>query len=480
MSTSLDRPAWSPPYGWWVLAAIVVAAGLISNWVIAAGLMLAILSQLVRPLDFLQAFLVVVAGASFIQYDAGHLTFELSILTIAILIMLFTYVVSNRTRIFALARTGLTVPLVVYLSLSLANFVRGLLVGNSAKFAALQLFPVLALASCLLVANIVDPRRNLVLAVWGLLVIAFANAFLGLGFFALYKIRTAGVYFTPVPGMIAMLAVNLALRSKRPLRAVGWTLLSLPLFLHQLVSFTRGYWVGCLAGILVSVLLYSGIGQGTATRWRRAGLVLGMLAGTGLAAILAMAVMLGLGHFLELAGNRFESITGTEFTSTTASNVSRLVEYATAVKYIGNAPWFGYGLGSTIVNREPISFRLIEQAYVHQFYLLVWIEQGLVGLISFLWMIWAATALGVRESRRCQHDWSSAWLAATAASTVFLAVLCLTNFHYGQVNPTFPLALMWGAAMAMSHKGFVHFRWAMPAGRTEEGRIEELTHDTPS
>ena len=68
--------------------------------------------------------------------------------------------------------------------------------------------------------------------------------------------RTAGVFFTPVPGIIAMLPLNHALRSRNPTTAFAWTLASLVLFLHQFLSFTRGYWLGCMAGILASLLIY--------------------------------------------------------------------------------------------------------------------------------------------------------------------------------------------------------------------------------
>ena len=457
------RPAsWWPSWWWWATLALLLPVGMFGNWFLAAGLLVILLVQVARPLDFLPSFLLVVTGASFVRYEAGQLTLELSLLTVVILFMLGCYALSRRGDAFGFPKTGLLLPLLLYFTLSLANCVRGLMVDNPPKYVMIELLPVLALASSFLVANGFDRRRDLRLATMSLLVMAYANASLGYYVFSVVHARTAGVFFTPVPGIIAMLPLNHALRSRNPTTAFAWTLASLVLFLHQFLSFTRGYWLGCMAGILASLLIYLIGRRASGARWRRAGQVMGTLVGSGVAGALALALISGQSDFLGLAGSRFGSITGTKFSRDTASNVTRLAEYADAIDHASRAPWLGHGLGYTFLTREPIGFTVMEQWFVHQNYLLVWLKQGLLGLALFVWMLWAAARLGWRGARHHEDPWESSWCAAAAAATIFLMTLSLSNFHLDEVNPTFSLALLWGGTMALENRGTLRLRWNAP------------------
>ena len=453
-----------PVYGVWLSLFGLIAVGLLGSWILAAGLLMLLLRQLARPFDFLTSFLIVTVGASFIRNEGGHLTLELSLLSGLILFMLISYVVSNPGRWLALPRTPLLVPLLAYVGLTIANFARGALTGLSLKFAGLELLPVMALGSSLLVANGIDPRRDLRVATVVLIAMAYGNAALGYYFFAAFHQRTGGVYFMPMPGMIAVLAVNLALRAPRRLGALGWILASLPLFGHQLISFTRGYWLGCLAGLLTSFVTYTRWGRGSGGRLRRASFVSVILFAGGLAAALALGLLLGQSDLLTLAGSRFGTITATGLTPETGANVARLVEYATVLHHIATSPWFGHGLGFAYTFREPLGFAVVEQWYSHEIYLFVTLKQGLVGLAIFVWMVWSAAVLGIREAGRHDDVWESSWLAAAGACTVFMAVLDLSNFHFCMVNGTFPLALLWGATMAIGRQGSVRFHWSRPEG----------------
>lgn len=454
--------AWIPGRWTWAALLALLAVGLIGNWLIAAGLLVLFLRQVARPFDFLTSYVLVTAGAAFIRYEGGLLTMELGLLSGLILFMLVSYTVSDPGRWLVLSRTSLLVPLLAYTGVSITNYARGLLTGLSTKYATLELLPVLALASGLMVANAFDPRRHLQMAARALLLVGFASAGLGLYFFSVYHVRAAGVYYTPVPGMIAMLPVNLALKARRPGSAFGWTLLALPLLLHQFVSFTRGMWLGCIAGLLASFLIHLRWGRGGGASWRRVGFVSGTLLGLGVAAAVGLALVLGQTDFLTLAGDRFTSIGGTGFTHQTASNLVRLAEYAEVIPRIAASPWFGHGLGYTFLFREPIGFNVQEQWYSHEMYLFVWLKQGLVGLLLFLWMLWSATTFCIRESRRNDDTWASGWLATAAACTILLAVLDLSNFQLAGVNATFPLALLWGGAMALGREGSIRVRWAAP------------------
>ena len=142
--------------------------------------------------------------------------------------------------------------------------------------------------------------------------------------------------------------------------------------------------------------------------------------------------------------------------------MTRLAEYADAIDHASRAPWLGHGLGYTFLTREPIGFTVMEQWFVHQNYLLVWLKQGLLGLALFVWMLWAAARLGWRGARHHEDPWESSWCAAAAAATIFLMTLSLSNFHLDEVNPTFSLALLWGGTMALENRGTLRLRWNAP------------------
>jgi hypothetical protein len=462
VNTRAERMTWMPGWDVWLALVALLGVGLLGNWFVAAGLAVLLIRQYARPFDFLTSYALVAAGAAFIRYEAGMLTRELGLLSLLILFMLVSYAVSHLGRGLMLPKTRLLLPLLAYAGISLANYARGVLAGNSLKYATLELLPPLGLASALLVANVFDPARHLRTALRALLVIGYGSAALGLYFFSIYHVRMAGVYYTPVPGLIAMLAVNLALRARRTAGVLGWSMLALPLLLHQFVSFTRGMWLGSMAGLLASFLFYVGWGRGSGSSWRRAGLVFACVVGLGAAGALGLGLVLGQTDFLSLAGNRFTSIGGTGFTHQTASNLVRLAEYAEVIPRIAASPWLGHGLGYTFLFREPLGFKVQEQWYSHEIYLFVWLKQGVVGLLAFLWMLWTATVFGVQESRRRGDEWESAWLATAAACTVLLAVLDLSNFQLASVNSIFVLALLWGGAMAIGRTGFIHLRWASP------------------
>jgi O-antigen ligase len=449
---------WMPSSTEWAMLAAVLAVALIGNWLIAAVLTVLLIVQIARPLDFLTAFLLVVGGASFVFYEGGRLTLELSLVSGAVLWMLLCYVLSRRGRVLAVPRTSLTVPLLLYLALALISAARGFLSQYSPRYIGIELLAALALASALLVGCAFDRRRDLKLATFGLILISFAD----LTTAPLQHMHTQGSYDAPVPGLVGLMLVNLAFRAKSRRIAQGWVILSLPLFLHQFLTFGRGLWLGCIAGLLLSLFTFAGFGRGSRRRWSRAGQVLAVFVLAGALGAIGASVMLGKLNLLSMASNRFESITGTKMTGDSGSNIMRLVEYGIVARDIGRSPWIGHGYGFTFIGKNPLTLQGWEQFWVHQNFLLIWLKQGLVGLLVFLWMLWSAIALGVREARRRADPAEATWFATVSATTLSLSVLAMTNFPFAKVDAVFLLALLWGGAMAMTRTGLLSIQWAPP------------------
>ncbi len=453
---SLQRPL---GLHWWLILGVALTVGVLVNWAIAFGLIALFISQLVRPMDFILAFLLVAAGAALVNNSGGELTGELSLLTIGIVTMLVFYVLTNHDRVLALPDTGLTWALMAFLLLTVINAVRGVWVGNDTRNLGLEFIALLGLGGALLLGNAFDSARDLGIMTVGMIAIGFGPAIRGFTEFSTRIVHGKEVYAMAVPGIVGVLLFNLALRARSRLASFGWIVLSLPLFLHQLLSFGRGLWTGCTAALVFSVVLYGGRTPGARTRWARAMFAIGVLVGVSLFAAVQFALLSGHEDFLEEAWGRFASIGGTKISYETRSNIIRLWEYGTVAKLILKEPLFGYGIGYTFPIMEPFTQKVADQWCVHENYLLVWLKQGIVGVALFLWMLGAAIKMGVRGARRRTDPWESAWFASVAAGTFYLCVLSLSNFPFGFVNETFLMALFWGVGMAIERKGFVRFRW---------------------
>ena len=464
---------WLAKPSWWASLAAVLGAGLLVSWWIGAGLLVWLLAQRYRPFDFVLAFLVLVAGSTFVANEAGGLTYQLSYVTAGVLVMLVCYASTVPGHLLGVRHTGMTTPLLLFSGLSFINIARGLVVGHSPKYVLLEAFPLLALATTVLVSNAFRSARDLRLATIGLVLIAYAIGGRGYLTFLQGERHAVGEYTVAMPGIMGIFLVNLALRSRTWRASLGFVLVSLPLFVHQFLTFGRGLWTACAAGLAVSLLTHSRPGPGFGVRARRAAAVLGLIVGMGTFGVVAAATFLDDTSILTAAGTRLLSITSTKLDYETRSNIIRLWEYATAYKLVLASPWVGHGIGFQFAVEDPLSRKSVDQLIVHQNYLLTLLKQGVVGLVLFVWLLGAAISLGIRASWSATDPREAAWLATSAAATGFLAVLSLTNFPFARINEMFLLALLWGASMAMVGKTiYLEVRGPAGAGRATPKRAD--------
>jgi hypothetical protein len=453
------RVGWIPAASWWLLLACVLATGILGNWLLAAGVLFALLAQMARPYDFMFAFLGVTAGSTFVYYAGGNLTLQLSLVTAGVVLMLFYYCLAARGETFSVPRTELTRPLLVYLALSLVNTVRGFMYGYGVKDILFEIYPVLALSTSILVANLLEPKRDMNLILLMMTGTAFASAAFGFQIFAIIHTHTGGIFFHPLPGIMAVLFFNFALRTDSLHKAFAWIFLSLPLLLHQFLSFRRGLWVGIMAGLITSIWIFVRAPR-SGERWKRVGTLLGTVAGLGVVGAIGLAVLYGQADVLEQAGGRFASIGGTDLTAENMSNIHRLIEYATVAGHILASPFIGHGLGFTFVVRNALTHRTEVQWWVHENYLHVWLKQGLLGLGIFIWMLYTAIRFGGHHARRREDPHESAWLAATAASTAFMAAFSLSDYPFDLMEAMFMMGLFWGVGMGLVRTELVTVRWS--------------------
>ena len=422
-----------------------------------------LLAFVVRPLDPLMALLVAVASASFVQNETGRLATQLSALALLCFWALLCLGVSARSGSWRLPHSWLTLALPIFLGTTGLSALHGIWDQQSPRYIGLELFPILALGTGLAVGGLWLSRRDARLVLVFLLILGVAHS--GLGLFAYWAggARRGGVFFTPVTGMLALLTLSFALREPRRCARLLLLLLCALFLLHQLLSFTRGYWMGLLAGLPVTVLLFTRRGPGVGRRWRTVGATAAAVAVLVVLGVVGVSFWLGWGNAFGMMGARFASSLSTQQSSDAASNIARLVEYWTALQQIAAAPWFGHGLGFTLHVRMPFYLATSTQWFVHHVYLWIWLKEGLVGLAALLFVLFAGFRIGLRASR--EHDpLTSAWGSCAAASTGYIAVLGLTNFPLAQVNSPFLLALLWGMAISFtrSQEGRVVWRVVAP------------------
>jgi O-antigen ligase len=447
-----------PPLPWWLLLLSILSLALFVHWIAALAILLLVIIQRARPLDFLTSYLLVVAAGSFVNYGSGTLTYQMWILTAFLSFMLYCYVLSRRWDSLVIPKTPATVPLLLWFALTSINFVRGLAIGNSPRYAGLELMACLALVSALLVANRRLSERELKFAMLWMWLMSLGHFALGAYIFTIIHMRAAGVYFAPVPGVVAMMVFNYALRDPKRSGMFRWMLAMTPLLAQQFLSFTRGFWFAIIGGVAFSLVVYVGRSAGAGLRARRAMIALAMLGGCVAACIVVLGLTLGIGHVFELAGNRFASSAGTKYSWESSSNVVRLVEAFHVLDLIAEKPIVGHGLGYFFVVREPIEFSLIEQWFVHENYLLVTLKQGLIGLALWLWLLIAFVRTGLR-GRSLEDINEQSWCTGAAALVVYCMVYSLVHFPLAETNTTFTFALCAGVAMRLTATDTIALRW---------------------
>jgi hypothetical protein len=428
------------------LLVLAVAAGLgppaLALAVIAAGALWSLR-------DIRVAYLVAVLLASFVSPSGGHLTRELSVV----------YGWLTWCAVVTLWRGGWQPttwpprPVVVAVLLWTAVCVFGALVGlgvhNNLRYLGLEFagaaWPLVALFVCQ-----VQDRRTLPLAAAGLALVALAHTAFGLVWLKILHQRLGGVYFTTVPGFVAVgLWAVVLLAPRARVRWAAYALL-VPMLTHQLFSFTRGYWLGILSGVaVVTALAWRG---GPRLRARDSLRRLGVLFGSVLvvlATVLASVQYFGQGALLEWAGKRFQSSFSVQASSETASNIMRLLEYSLAIDAARGSPVVGRGFGYLITNQNPFTGARFPQGVIHNVYLFLWLKLGVVGLAAFAFLMWRVVQATAARAHG-QSDWRvRAWLLGAAGMTVQSLVICLTNYSLIDFCTGIFLAYVWGTAFAL-------------------------------
>ncbi|HEX7078592.1 MAG TPA: O-antigen ligase family protein [Candidatus Eisenbacteria bacterium] len=418
---------------WWLLP-VLGGAAVLGAWSLA---------------DVRATFVVAVLLATFVDYNTGRLASELAVVCAWLAWTALLLYWRSAWKGWALPPAELTRGLAIWLGACAFGVIVGLLHGNSLRNMGLELaaalWPVFAVAMIQAYG-----RRSAVYAGLGLVGIGLVHTVFGLTMLHVYHQRLGGIYFTTVTGIAAVGLWTAALLAPtgriRALCLAGMV----PLLAHLLFSFTRGYWLGFIAGMAVATALsWRSLGRfEPEVRARR------LLALPALAAVLAATVGLsvlyfGGGELLAAIGGRFGSSFSTQVSGETLSNVIRLAEYDRAITSALQSPLIGNGLGYAFGMKDLLLGTNKEQWFVHNYYLLLWLKLGVVGLAAFAALLWGHVRAARRTVDRDPSWLARAWAITAIAVTGQLLVILATNYSLADVNTAFTFAYVWGGYWAV-------------------------------
>ena len=204
--------------------------------------------------DVRSAFLVAVLLATFVDTTSGRLALELGLVS-AWLAWTFLLVSWRAAwRGWVPPPVEMLPGLVVWLGACAVGVLVGVLHGNRPQIIGIELasalWPLLGLG----VMQVYD-RKSLAYAGAGLIGIGLMHTAFGLTMLGIYQQRLGGVYFTTVTGIVLVGLWTVALLAPSGRIRILCLIAMVPMLAHLVFSFTRGYWLGCLAGLAVATTL---------------------------------------------------------------------------------------------------------------------------------------------------------------------------------------------------------------------------------
>lgn len=231
--------------------------------------------------------------------------------------------------------------------------------------------------------------------------------------------HVAAFYF----GMAIPFGIWFAFMAKQENRFV-FVFGSIILFVADLCTFSRGGYVGLLAmaGFFGAFVLYRHHERRSGTWMKKA--------------FFGMMIVFLLGVSVPPVRERLADT----FSLREGSNSARIFLWKEAAERISERPWLGYGLGNYPLAVKP-SANYREPIYIHNTYLDIWAELGMIGLFFFL----LAFLLPV-----CRFffrgNFSDEALPAVLAMTVFLGHSMFENILFSV--HIFPILLLLAAIIA--------------------------------
>jgi O-antigen ligase len=197
---------------------------------------------------------------------------------------------------------------------------------------------------------------------------------------------------------------------------VGWTILLGFYIVALLLCFSRGVWIAIIAAVLFLLFVRTGEGQSKKVA---------LIATIGLLLLIIVSIT-------GVAGTIYGRI-ATIFDLHYASNRSRLLRWGAALMMFLRHPIVGWGYTSFALSyqNDPALVGTYVAKYkpgAHSEFLTVLAEQGIIGFISWMWLIIAFFRHGFRMLKRIDIPfWQSIIIGLMAAELSFLVNFITNN-----------------------------------------------------
>ena len=235
-------------------------------------------------------------------------------------------------------------------------------------------------------------------------------------------VNYSGMLACVMPIGIAVYLLTSDLRKRRMI-LIALVIASLGLIL----AYSRGAWLVAFAGWLVYWLI------------KRKWMVHALVAGS-IMVVLALAWLLQQNRFLQYRPDFTTTIFHTDFTDHMAatlamkdvSNAERFYRWTAGIAMTAEEPLTGFGPNSFYLHYKPYAANLFrtwvsnnpDHSSVHNYYLLLALEQGLPGLCFFVLIVFAALYRAQYLFHRLQTQW---YRYAAMIAGVMLSMIALLN-----------------------------------------------------
>jgi len=427
---------------------MAVAGSLLLSYKIV---LIAAVAGVILFLDFWDvriSLVLAVAFSTLIQYGAKEKTlFEMSILTLVFVSLLVGVYAKFCLEGLRIRGSKLYLPLVALIFISLLAALRGVLSSYNMALAGFELYAFLCFGVIFLVVNLFDSPATIRRSFYVFVIVALYSSTIGLAAYLQAGHRIGGHLFGAFPAMIALVLLNLFFYSEKRGDRFLYLLISIPLILHLLCSFTRGYWLGFLGGLAISYAVF--VWQSRDSLHKRLFVFARAIVLGGILVYMLLIFASKLLPFDNLpheASRRLESsFTWAPFSSAFA----RLVEYKACWDTIKENPVLGHGFGYVLEYKDPLSSRVHSQWYIHQSYLYMALKMGFLGLIIFLWMFYVFFRDSIRKCIRIQSAFFKGLAFGFIGNALQLLIAGLTNYEFAAVVNTCYLAFAMGAVVVI-------------------------------
>ncbi len=207
-----------------------------------------------------------------------------------------------------------------------------------------------------------------------------------------------------------------------------------PIILYFLVASYLSYTRAAFVSIFMAVGVFYVI------RWKL--LVPGILLSLGIGVAL-MTFMVQENNYLEfapdyektVAHDNFENIVEATYKMEDISTMERLYRWVAGVHMVNEKPWLGYGPGCfydqykshTVIKFQTYVSDNPEKSGVHNYYLMVFVEQGVFGFLIFLLLTIIPLVLGAQVYRSLVNPADKTLLMAAILSLVIIDAIILIN-----------------------------------------------------